>query len=165
MSPIVAVLLQVRDVDVFVATFVTMYSGLIPMFSTAGNTTNDGLVGAWINDRFANYLRFNENPLPTPQAAVSLVNEGESLRPRKLAGWILMAPAIWMLVSPQAVLGLSQLKWMYRYAFRGEVVIGVFVMSVALYLVRAQSTRKGAGQLRPESLPRRQSSDTTTDLT
>jgi hypothetical protein len=54
---------------------------------------------------------------------------------------------------------------MYRYAFRGEVVIGVFVMSVALYLVRAQSTRKGAGQLRPESLPRRQSSDTTTDLT
>jgi Na+/H+-dicarboxylate symporter len=165
MSPIVAVLLQVRDVDVFVATFVTMYSGLIPMFSTAGNTTNDGLVGAWINDRFANYLRLTENPLPRPQASVSLVNEGESLRPRKLAGWILMAPAIWMLVSPQAVLGLSQLKWMYRYAFRGEAVIGVFVMSVALYLLGAQSTPKGAGLLRPESLPRPRSSDTTTDLT
>src|SRR4029077_16514848 len=52
MSPIVAVLLHARDVDAFVATFVTMYSGLIPMFSTAGNTTNNGLVGALLNDRF-----------------------------------------------------------------------------------------------------------------
>src|SRR5260370_6238195 len=107
-----------------------MYSGLIPMFSPAGNTTSDGLVGAWINDRFANYLRFTENPLPRPQASLSLVNEGESLRPRRLAGWILMAPAIWMLVSPQAVLGLSQLKWMFSYAFRGEVVISVLRISV-----------------------------------
>ena len=55
MSPIVAVLLHVRDVDGFVATFVTMYTGLIPMFSTAGNTTNNGLVGALLNDRFCNY--------------------------------------------------------------------------------------------------------------
>jgi Na+/H+-dicarboxylate symporter len=165
MSPLVAVLLQVRDVDVFVATFVTMYSGLIPMFSTAGNTTNDGLVGAWINDRFANYLKFSESPLPRPQGSVSLGNEGESLRPRKVAGWILMASAIWMLVSPQAVLGLSQLKWMHEYAFRGEVVIGVFVMSVALYLLGAQSTPDAAGQLRPEGLPRPQSSSTTTNLT
>jgi Na+/H+-dicarboxylate symporter len=165
MSPIVAVLLQVRDVEVFVATFVTMYSGLIPMFSTAGNTTNDGLVGAWINDRFAHFLKSSESPLPRPQGSVSAMRAGESLRPRKLAGWVLMTPAIWMLVSPQAVLGLSQLKWMYKYAFRGEVVIGVFVMSVALYLLGAQSTPEGAGQLRPESLPRPQSSDTPTGLT
>src|SRR4030095_1683446 len=35
MSPIVAALLRVGDVNVFVATFIAMYSGLIPMFSTA----------------------------------------------------------------------------------------------------------------------------------
>ena len=66
MSPIVAVLLGVPDVDAFVATFVTMYSGLIPMFSTAGNTTNDGLVGALLNDRFLSPARLpGTNPLPS----------------------------------------------------------------------------------------------------
>jgi Na+/H+-dicarboxylate symporter len=53
MSPIVAVLLNVADQSVFVTTFVAVFSGLIPMFSTAGNTTDDGVVGAFLQDRFS----------------------------------------------------------------------------------------------------------------
>src|SRR4029077_19030329 len=51
MSPVVASLLAVPDAGLFVTTFVTLYSGLIPMIATAGNTTDDGFVGAIINDR------------------------------------------------------------------------------------------------------------------
>jgi Na+/H+-dicarboxylate symporter len=52
MSPILAVLLHVPNPAVWVTTFVSMYSGLIPMFSTAGNTTDDGVVGAILEDCF-----------------------------------------------------------------------------------------------------------------
>ncbi len=60
MSPIVGVLLNAPDMTVFVTTFVTVFSGLIPMFNTAGNTTDDGVVGALIQDRFASYLGIEE---------------------------------------------------------------------------------------------------------
>ena len=53
MSPVIASLLAVPDPTTFVTTFVTFYSGLIPMLATAGNTTDDGFVGAIVNDRFA----------------------------------------------------------------------------------------------------------------
>lgn len=56
MSPIIAVLLNAPDESVFVTTFVACYSGLIPMFSTAGNTTDDGVVGAFLQDRFGNHF-------------------------------------------------------------------------------------------------------------
>ena len=52
MSPVLAELLHVPDRSLWVATFVAFYSGLIPMFSTAGNTTNDGVIGAILEDRF-----------------------------------------------------------------------------------------------------------------
>src|SRR5713226_9346822 len=92
MSPIVAVLLHVRDIDVFVATFVTMYSGLIPMFATAGNTTNDGLVGALLNDGFASYLKLIETDSPhRPRASASAIRHDGLQTLRKLAGWALMA--------------------------------------------------------------------------
>jgi len=51
MSPVLAVLLKVPDPSLWVTTFIAVYSGLIPMFSTAGNTTDDGVVGALIQDR------------------------------------------------------------------------------------------------------------------
>ena len=51
MSPILAELLHVPDKTLWVATFVTFYSGLVSMFSTAGNTTDDGVVGAILEDR------------------------------------------------------------------------------------------------------------------
>ncbi|HLJ23899.1 MAG TPA: cation:dicarboxylase symporter family transporter, partial [Candidatus Acidoferrales bacterium] len=136
MSPIVAVLMHVRDVDVFVATFVTMYSGLIPMFSTAGNTTNDGLVGALLNDRFCTYLKPEDPALRKIQnESESNARQGQMLTPGKVMGWILLGVGAWMIVSPQALLGLDQLKWMYRYAFPGEVLLGALVLSVSLKLL------------------------------
>jgi Na+/H+-dicarboxylate symporter len=54
MAPIIAVLLSAPDESVFVTTFVTVFSGLVPMFSTAGNTTSDGVVGCLLEDCFGN---------------------------------------------------------------------------------------------------------------
>ncbi|AFM24602.1 cation:dicarboxylate symporter family transporter [Desulfomonile tiedjei] len=56
MSPIIAVLLSAPDQSVFVTSFVTVFSGLIPMFSTAGNTTDDGVVGCFLQDRFGHLI-------------------------------------------------------------------------------------------------------------
>lgn len=56
MSPIIGALLQVPDLGTFVTTFVGVFSGLVPMFATAGNTTSDGIAGAFINDRCERYL-------------------------------------------------------------------------------------------------------------
>ncbi|WML50720.1 cation:dicarboxylase symporter family transporter [Neobacillus sp. PS3-34] len=53
MSPVIALILQVPDPVLFTTTFITMYSGLIPMITTAVNTTDDGLIGAMVEDRFA----------------------------------------------------------------------------------------------------------------
>jgi hypothetical protein len=136
MSPIVAVLLHVRDVDVFVATFVTMYSGLIPMFSTAGNTTNDGLVGALLNDRFCTYLKTGDPSLRKIQNDSFLfTKQSGPLAPPRLMGWTLLIIGGWMIVSPQALLGIDLLKWMHKYAFTGEVLLGALVMSLSLQLL------------------------------
>jgi hypothetical protein len=54
---------------------------------------------------------------------------------RKLLGWILFAVASWMLVSPQAILGLQELKWMAKYAFSGEVLVAIPVLALAYYLL------------------------------
>jgi Na+/H+-dicarboxylate symporter len=156
MSPIVAVLLHVHDIDVFVATFVTMYSGLIPMFSTAGNTTNDGLVGALLNDRFTNYLRLADtDSVQRSQDSTSPIRQDKPQILRKLAGWVSMALGTWMLVSPQAVMGLEQLKWMHDYAFRGEVWLGVLVVAASLYLLEANGSTGEVEKLGPEN-PARQ---------
>jgi Na+/H+-dicarboxylate symporter len=56
MSPIIALLLNVPDQSLWITTFVACYSGLIPMFSTAGNTTDDGVVGTLLQDRFSHLL-------------------------------------------------------------------------------------------------------------
>jgi len=56
MAPIIAVLLDVPDQGVWITTFVACFSGLIPMFSAAGNTTCDGVVGALLQDRFGHLL-------------------------------------------------------------------------------------------------------------
>jgi Na+/H+-dicarboxylate symporter len=136
MSPIVAVLLHVKDVNGFVAAFVTMYSGLIPMFVTAGNTTNDGLVGALLNDRFFKYLTHRESaPAQLPKLSESSAGRDEARVWSKLLGWILLALGAWMIISPQALLGLDQLKWMYKYAFPGEVILGALALTLSLRLL------------------------------
>ena len=134
MSPIVAVLLHVRDVDTFVTAFIAMYSGLVPMLTTAGNSTNDGLIGAFLNDRFAGYLGLADSAASdrVGSALLHVSRDGPS-GTRKLLGWIIMIPALWMLVSPQALLGLNQLRWMYKFAFPAEAVLGTLLLSCSLY--------------------------------
>lgn len=136
MSPIVAMLLHVRDVQGFVATFVTMYSGLIPMFSTAGNTTNDGLVGALLNDRFCPELKAGGLALAqVPNALADVARSIRTCAPSKVPGWILLALGAWMIVSPQALLGLEQLRWMHRATFPGEVLLGAVLVAGSLVLL------------------------------
>ena len=68
MSPVVASLLAVPDSGLFVTTFVTLYSGVIPMLTTAGNTTDDGFVEAIVNDRLMAWDTADEKP-PMPLTA------------------------------------------------------------------------------------------------
>lgn len=151
MSPIVAVLLHVREVDVFVATFVTMYSGLIPMFSTAGNTTNDGLVGAVLNDRFTDTFKLAEPLAPGGhQGGISPSRRISAQGLRGWVGWILLAAGSWMLVAPQTRLGLKQLQWMYQSAFRGEVLLGLLVVSAALYLLAFAEVKQTSSAAAPD---------------
>jgi Na+/H+-dicarboxylate symporter len=166
MSPIVATLLHVREVDRFVATFITLYSGLIPMFSTAGNTTNDGLVGALLNDRFAGYWKQSEHAISNvPSASAPSTTPGSPAGLRRWIGWILLAFGTWMLVSPQALLGLEQLKWIHRYAFPGEVVPGALVMTIALYLLAPAGSVDPVIPAVPERLLRTEPSKAPPNLT
>ena len=166
MAPIVAVLLHVPDVDGFVATFVAMYTGLIPMFSTAGNTTNNGLVGALLNDRFCNSPATEDPALAKIQnAPASFAEQGSLLSLSKLVGWILMAMGAWMIVSPQAVLGLDQLKWMYKYAFPGEVLLGALLFTVSLQLLTPKNIPEQFNPVVQRIPPGRESSTTTTNMT
>ena len=122
------------------------------MFATAGNTTNDGLVGALLNDRFASYLRLDEtDSVNKLQHSASPIRQDKSQISRQLAGWVLMALGAWMLVSPQAMMGLEQLKWMHNYAFRGEVWLGVLVLAASLYLLNANGATSDVAKLRPDS--------------
>jgi len=57
-----------------------------------------------------------------------------------VAGWVLTGLGTWMLVSPQAVMGLDQLKWMHNYAFRGEAVLGGVILSASLYFTSSSPT-------------------------
>lgn len=54
---------------------------------------------------------------------------------RKVFSWILFLLGAWMLVCPQSTLGLKQLKWLANYAFPGEILIGIVVVSAGLYLM------------------------------
>jgi hypothetical protein len=54
---------------------------------------------------------------------------------RKLWGWILFAAGAWMLISPQALLSLKELKWLYNCAFPGEALAGILALSAAYYLL------------------------------
>jgi len=166
MSPIVAVLLHVRDIDSFVATFVTMYSGLIPMFSTAGNTTNDGLVGALLSDRFFNSPKPEDSALPSIQnVSASFTNQDGPPGLSRLIGWMLMALSAWMIVSPQSLLGLDQMKWMYHFAFPGEVMLGALVMTVSLHLLTPKETAGQFVRAAEMSAPRPEASTKTKNLT
>ena len=128
MSPVVASLLAVPDSGLFVTTFVTLYSGLIPMLTTAGNTTDDGFVGAIINDRLMDWDAADARP-PMPLMASDLVPYPHAVR-AAAAG--LLPLGLWMIVAPQARSGLPALQWLARSTFRGEALVGAAVLLVAL---------------------------------
>ena len=44
----------------------------------------------------------------------------------------LLAPALWMIVAPQARSGLPALQWLARSAFPGEALLGAAALLVAL---------------------------------
>jgi hypothetical protein len=53
----------------------------------------------------------------------------------KVSGWGLLALGAWMLISPQAQLGLKGLNWMQDYAFPGEALFGILLTVPAYYLL------------------------------
>jgi Na+/H+-dicarboxylate symporter len=128
MSPVIASLLAVPDAGLFVTTFVTLYSGLIPMLATAGNTTDDGFVGAIINDRLMDWGAADATPLVLPRVA-DRVPYPLAVR---VAAAGLLTVGLWMIVSPQARGGLPALQWLARSTFRGEALAGAAVLLVAL---------------------------------
>lgn len=65
---------------------------------------------------------------------------------RKVLGWILLLVGSWMLVSPQALLGLPQLKWMAKSAFPAEVLLGILVVSISYYLIDFKVDLNEAGK-------------------
>jgi hypothetical protein len=54
---------------------------------------------------------------------------------RKIVGWILFLVGSWMLVSPQALIGVKELSWMSKCAFSGEVLPAILVTSAGYYLL------------------------------
>ena len=131
MSPVIASLLAVPDPTTFVTTFVTLYSGLIPMLTTAGNTTDDGFVGAIVNDCFADD---GDEHAAEPEGKI-----GEPIllpypMPTRLLGVVASAAGFWMLIAPQARIGLPALRWMSSSVFPGEALVGAFVLLAGLWM-------------------------------
>ncbi|WP_026692599.1 hypothetical protein [Peribacillus kribbensis] len=54
----------------------------------------------------------------------------------RILGCILFTAGFWMMVSPQAALGVSELKWMADYSFPGEALFGALFCSLSLLLFK-----------------------------
>jgi len=130
MSPVIASLLAVPDPATFVTTFVTFYSGLIPMLATAGNTTDDGFVGAIVNDRFAD----SEHESAAEPERIGERRLDPYSTPVRFLGIVVSAAGLWMVVAPQARMGLPTLRWMSNWAFQGEVIAGALMLLTGLWL-------------------------------
>ena len=128
MSPVVASLLAAPDPGVFVTTFVTLYSGLIPMLATAGNTTDDGFVGAIVNDCFMESERADR---ASGEAGERMRIDHFALPIRVLSG-TLCGVGFWMMVAPQSRIGLPALRLMAETTFPGEAVAGAFLLLVGV---------------------------------
>ena len=95
------------------------------------SATDDGFVGAIVNDRFADdedelraeFDRKGGNSLFIPYAM-----------PARLLGIVTSAVGLWMVIAPQARMGLPALRWMSRSVFPGEALVGAFVLLVGLWL-------------------------------
>jgi hypothetical protein len=99
-----------------------------------------------LNDRFCTDLKAEDPALGKIQKDSSpFTKQGEPLGPYRIAAWILLACGGWMIVSPQALLGIDLLKWMHNYAFPGEVLLGALVMSASLKLLAPPRTAEQFG--------------------
>lgn len=63
---------------------------------------------------------------------------------RRVIGFLLFLVGSYMLVAPQSLLGLNELKWMAKQSFSGEILVGIVVVSLAYYLLDLKPS-KGAG--------------------
>jgi Na+/H+-dicarboxylate symporter len=129
MSPVIAGLLAVPDPTTFVTTFVTFYTGLIPMLATAGNTTDDGFVGAIVNDRFA-----DDADEGAAEPAVTESRLTPYAPPVRLVGVVASCAGLWMIIAPQARMGLPALRWLSNSVFPGEAVAGAVVLLAGLWM-------------------------------
>jgi hypothetical protein len=59
----------------------------------------------------------------------------------KVLGYLILLIGIWMMVSPQAVIGLQELKWMANYAFPGEAILGAMVAASSFLLIRPSKSK------------------------
>jgi len=66
----------------------------------------------------------------------------------KILGWLLFAIAAWMMIAPQAILGLDQLKWLAHYAFPGEMLLGIAVLMAAYYLIGLKPSESAAKHIK-----------------
>ena len=128
MSPVIASLLVVPDPGLFVTTFVTLYSGLIPMLATAGNTTDDGFVAAIVNDCFMEWESSEHVSTASPVTAALTPYPF----PVRLLSAVVCAIGFWMLVAPQARIGLPALQWLSNSTFPGEALVGAALLLTGL---------------------------------
>jgi Na+/H+-dicarboxylate symporter len=128
MSPVVASLLGAPDPGVFVTTFVTLYSGLIPMLATGGNTTDDGFVGAIVNDCFKEPEKADR---ASGEAGERMTIHHFAL-PVRVLSTALCGIGFWMMVAPQSRIGLPALRWMADTTFPGEALVGAFLLLVGV---------------------------------
>ena len=54
---------------------------------------------------------------------------------RRAAGVVMLLLGAWALIAPQANLGLSELRWLSRHTFPGEVFAGVVLFGAGYYLL------------------------------
>jgi hypothetical protein len=60
----------------------------------------------------------------------------------KVLGYLVLLLGVWMMISPQAIIGLQELKWMAKYAFPGEAFLGALVASGSLLLIRPSKSQE-----------------------
>jgi hypothetical protein len=66
---------------------------------------------------------------------------------KKAGGILLLLLGVLAMIAPQANLGLTELRWVARYAFPGEALLGIALLGAACYLLgaatRAPQSRQG----------------------
>jgi hypothetical protein len=54
---------------------------------------------------------------------------------KKIIGYMIMAVGVFCLVAPQTMMGLKELKFLYKTTFPGEVILGMLLLCIAYYLI------------------------------